>query len=152
MTSRRHLTGVVCDDRPAIRRSVCAALRRSGFEVVGEADSFTSLRGIVRATQPTVAVLSLPVVGLSSLAVVRVLHGESPACDLVILSAFKQLHVAALEAGAKALVPEEDPQALHDVLLSIAAESHEPGPATAAPSPRPRTHVVPHQRTPSGTP
>ena len=151
MTSRRHLTGLVCDDRPDVRRTVAGLLKRCGFDVVGEADSFSLLRDLVRSTQPTVVVLSLPVVGMSSLAAVHALHDEAPACDLVILSAFQQLHLAALEAGARALVPEDDPQALQAILLEIAAESLDSAPMTAPPPAPPRTHVVPYPRTGSGS-
>lgn len=115
------LTGVVCDDRAEIRRAVVAVLARCGFQAL-QVNGYPELVSLVRDVQPTVVVLSLPVVGIGSLAVVGTLLGEAPACEVVVLSAFRQLHLAAIEAGAMALVPEEDPQALRDVLLQVAAQ------------------------------
>lgn len=128
------MTGVVCDDRPQVRRTVTSLLTRCGFEVAGEADTFLALRAIVRATPPTVVVVTVPLVGVSSLAVVSMLHADAPTCAVVILSVFERLHLAALEAGAWALVPEDDPRVLQSVLLEIAAATYErDGPAAGTP-------------------
>ena len=115
------LTGVVCDDRPEVRRAVAGVLTRCGFQAV-EVGSYAEMRDRVREVQPTVIVLTLPVVGISSLAVVGTLLGEAPASEIVVLSAFQQLHLAAIKAGARALVPEEDPASLQAVLLQIAEQ------------------------------
>lgn len=125
MSSSGGLTGVVCDDRRAVRRSVSGLLVRCGFDVAGEVASFAELRQLVTQTRPTVAVFTLPLAGMSGLAAVRRLRAEVPTCQVVVLSNFDQLHVAAVEAGAIALLPEESPQALRSVLLSIAA-AHAP--------------------------
>jgi DNA-binding NarL/FixJ family response regulator len=115
------LTGVVCDDRDPVRRMVAGVLVRCGFEVAGRVADFATLRALVRAAGPTVAVVSLPVAGMTGLGAVRTLRAEAPGCMVVLLCSFDQLQVAALEAGARALVPEEDPQALREVLVDIAA-------------------------------
>ncbi len=119
-TGTATMTGVVCDDRSEVRQAVVAVLTRCGFQAVG-VTGYSELRHHVHEVQPTVVVLSLPVVGISSLDVVGTLCGEAPACEIVILSAFHELHLAAIEAGAGALVPEEDPLALQAVLLQVAA-------------------------------
>lgn len=145
------LTGVVCDDRPQVRRTVTSLLNRCGFEVSGETDAFSPLRKLVRSAQPTVVVLTLPVVGMSSLAVVSILRDEAPACEVIVLSAFQELNLAALEAGARALVPEEDPQALKTVLLALAAASQRADQVVVLPSTRTQPDVVPSPRAGSDT-
>lgn len=133
--------GVVCDDRPAIRRSVGALLLRCGFEPSGEVETFAALHELVRRTRPAVVVLTLPLPGMSTLAAVGALRREAPGSEVVVLSAFETLEVAALEAGARALVPEDDPRMLYAILLDIAASArsadhvHASGPA-AIPEPR----------------
>lgn len=112
---------VVCEDRPEIRRSVVALLRRCGFGEVREVTSFSALRDQVRALHPGVVVLAFPLAGVSSLDVVRRVHREAPLTRIVLLSAYDGLAAAAVEAGAWALVAEDDPQALRRVLLDIAS-------------------------------
>ncbi len=122
MSDDAPLAGVVCDDRPEVRRTVTAVLTRCGFVVVGEVETFPELCDVVQEAQPVVAVMSLPVAGMGSLAAVSALRAQAPACEVVVLSAFDQLQLAAFEAGAKALVPEDDPQTLKAVLTDIRAE------------------------------
>jgi DNA-binding NarL/FixJ family response regulator len=121
MGENRPLTAVVCDDRPEVRRTATGVLARCGYDVVGEAEDFAGLDRLLREDRPSVVVLSLPVVGISSLAAVTALRSRAPGCEVVLLSSFDQLEVAALEAGATALVSESDPQALQAVLRQIAA-------------------------------
>lgn len=115
---------VVCDDRPDVRHVVSRLLSRCGFDLGGVADGYVALRGLVVITQPAVAVVTLPLPGMNGLRAVRDLRGLAPDCQIVLLSAFGQLDVAAVEAGAVALVPEDDPQALQLVLEGIAGASH----------------------------
>ncbi len=104
-----------------MRRRVGALLVRCGFEVAAEVDSFTALHDVVQRTQPAVVVLSLPLPGMSTLAAVQALREEAPESAIVVLSAFETLGIAALEAGARALVPEDDPRMLVVVLDELAA-------------------------------
>ena len=111
---------VVCDDRTDARTTVARLLERCGFVVGGTADSFLSLRTLVRELQPTVAVVTLPLPGMNGLRAVRELREDAPSCQIVLLSEFGQLDVAAVEAGAAALVPEQDLPALQLVLRGLA--------------------------------
>jgi len=119
----RDLVGVVCDDRADKRHAVARLLGQCGFAVGGAADGYLALRELVRTTQPTVAVVTLPLPGMNGLRAVRELREDAPACQIVLLSAFGQLDVAAVEAGAAALVLEDDLQSLQHVLRGIAASA-----------------------------
>jgi len=112
-------TGVVCDDRPAVHRAVTSLLARCGFAVVGEADRFDQLRALLTRTAPTVAILCLPVTGRTGLSAISELSAVAPQCALVVLSAYGNLALAAREAGACALVPEDDLPALQAVLRGL---------------------------------
>lgn len=112
--------GVVCDDRDDARHAVGRLLARCGFTLGGTADGYLGLRELVRTTQPAVAVVTLPLPGMNGLRAVRDLREAAPTCQIVLLSAFGQLDLAAVEAGAAALVPEDDLQALQIVLRGIA--------------------------------
>lgn len=120
-SQNRPLVGVVCDDRADARHVVGRLLGRCGFELGGTADGYLALRELVQSTQPDVAVVTLPLPGMNGLRAVRDLREAAPDCQVVLLSAFGQLDVAAVEAGAAALVPEDDLQALQLVLQGIAS-------------------------------
>lgn len=112
--------GVVCDDRTAFRRRVSRQLERVGIGLAGEADSFVPLLKLVLRTNPLVAVVTLPLPGTSGMTAVSALRAASPGCEVVVLSALGNLEVAAHEAGALAVLAEEDPLALLDVLSALA--------------------------------
>ena len=116
-------TGVVCDDRPDVRRRLTAQLRRCGISVVGEADGFVGLLTLVLRTRPVLVVFTLPVSGTSGLTAVSALHAAAPSCALVLLSAARNLEQAAREAGAYAVLPEEDPLSLNRVLAALVASA-----------------------------
>lgn len=117
-------TGVVCDDRLSVRRAVTSLLARCGFAVVGEADCFDEMRALLTRTAPTVAILTLPIAGRTGLSAITELSAVAPQCALVVLSAYGNLELAAREAGARALVPEDNPQALQAVLLGLSRQWH----------------------------
>ncbi len=125
-------SGVICDDRPALRRTVTSLLLRCGFEVSGEVRHYDELREAVLRAAPTVAIVSLPAPGLSGLTAVAALRAAAPTTELILLSAFGSLEAAALEAGALALVSEDDPQVLQAVLLALSQRWHACMAATAA--------------------
>lgn len=79
---------------------------------------------------------------MRGLAAVRLLCADAPQCEVVVLSSFDQLEVAAVEAGARALVPEDDPQALRAVLCALPAQLPA-GPSVPLPSQRPQVSVEP---------
>lgn len=132
-------TAVVCDDRADMRHVVGRLLGRCGFDVGGSADGYLALRELVRTTQPDVAVVTLPLPGMNGLRALRELRETAPDCQVVLLSAFGQLDVAAVEAGAAALVPEDDLHALQLLLTRIAAALR---PVDLS-IPEPRAHRIP---------
>lgn len=121
--------GVVCDDRAAVRRRVSTQLERAGIGVAGGADSFVPLLKLVLRMDPDVAVVTLPLAGTSGMTAVRALRAAAPGCEVVVLSAIGNLEGAAREAGALAVLPEDDPRALAVVLAELVRRTA----ATASP-------------------
>lgn len=128
--------GVVCDDRAAVRRRVSSQLERVGIALAGEADSFVPLLKLVLRENPAVAVVTLPMGGTSGMTAVRALRAAAPGCEVVVLSTLGNLEVSAQEAGALAVLPEEDPRALADVLSALAGRAglRRPPPQAGPPS------------------
>jgi CheY-like chemotaxis protein len=115
---------VVCDDRPAVAASVAELLRRSGFEVAACVESLPVLAKAISTSGAGLAVLALPLTGMRGLSAVRALRSAAPDCELVLLEAPDTLNLAAVEAGARATVPDGDLRRLRAVLLEIASEQH----------------------------
>lgn len=113
---------VVCDDRAELRGPVLRLLSAVGFDVVAVVDAFAEVPALVRDHGACLAVVALPLTGLSGLRAVRALRAAAPGCEVVLLSPSSGLEPAALEAGARALVPEDDLRALRHVLRELAAE------------------------------
>jgi ActR/RegA family two-component response regulator len=115
---------ILCHDRPDLQRSVARLLVSSGFDVPVVTESFSAVYGLVREHAAVVAVVALPLTGMSGLLAVRALRAAAPACEVVLMSPSDALQPAAVQAGARALVPEDDLRVLQAVLLELAL----PGP------------------------
>jgi len=111
-----------------MRAAVAALFRRCGFDVVGFPRDRVELAEVVGHAAPTVAVLALPVPGADGFTAVRDLSRSAPRCSVVVLSSFSGLRGAALEAGARAFVGEDDLRALQTILVDLAcAAAHHTG-------------------------
>lgn len=119
---RENVVAVICDDRPALRDAVLRLLMGCGFDVPAVTESFTGLAPLLLAHDACLVVVALPLTGMSGLRAVRELRAAAPGCQVVLLSPSASLELAALEAGARALVPEHDLRRLRAVALDIAAE------------------------------
>lgn len=115
------LVAVICDDRPALRDAVRRLLMACGFDVPAVTESFAELGPLAAAHEACLVVVALPLTGMSGLQAVRELGAAVPDCETVLLSPTASLELAALEAGARALVPEHDLRVLRAVVLEIAA-------------------------------
>ena len=115
------MVAVICDDRPVLRDAVLRLLIAGGFDVPAVTDTFAELGSLVVAHHACLVVVALPLTGMSGLRAVQELSSAAPDCKIVLLSSNESLELAALEAGALALVPEDDLRVLRAVALEIAA-------------------------------
>lgn len=116
------LRAVVCDDRDDMRRTVAALVERCGIKVEATVASVTALLAVVGQITIDVTVLSLPVCGPGGLSAITAVHKVAAQCQVIALCPFEGLAASAHEAGARALVGEEDLRALETVLLAVASE------------------------------
>lgn len=116
-----NLVAVICDDRPVLRDAVLRLLMACGFDVPAVTESFADLGPLALAHEACLVVVALPLTGMSGLRAIRDLSSAAPGCEVVLLSPSASLELAALEAGARALVPEHDLRQLRAVVLEIAA-------------------------------
>ncbi len=121
MTSPRSpRLAVVCDDQTTAHGPVVRLLTACGFDVAAVVPCFADVPGLVRQHEACVAVVALPLTGMSGLGAVRALRGASPGCEVVLLYPSGLLELTAVEAGARALVPDDDLRGLRLVLLELA--------------------------------
>lgn len=116
-----EMVAVVCDDRPAFRESVVRLLLASGFAVPAVTEAFSAVPGLALAHDACVVVVALPLTGMTGLIGIRALRSRAPHCEIVLVSPSKTLEPAAIEAGARALVPEDDLRVLRALLRKIAS-------------------------------
>jgi DNA-binding NarL/FixJ family response regulator len=112
---------VICDDRPQLRDAVRLLLKACGFDVPAVTEAYAKLAPLALSHGACLAVVALPLTGMSGLRAVTELRSAAPDCEIVLLSPAASLELAALEAGALALVPEDDLRVLRAVVLEIAA-------------------------------
>lgn len=121
MTTRcEEMVAVVCDDRPAFRHAVVRLLMGCGFDVAAVTEAFPSVADLALSHRACVVVVSLPLTGLAGLQAVRELRVKAPDCDVILMSPSPALQPAARDAGALALLPEDDLRALRTLLQEIA--------------------------------
>jgi DNA-binding NarL/FixJ family response regulator len=115
------LVAVICDDRPQLRDAVRLLLEACGFDVLAVTEAYPELAPLALDHGACLAVVALPLTGMSGLRAVNDFRSAAPACEIVLLSPTASLELAALEAGARALVPEDDLRVLRAVALEVAA-------------------------------
>ena len=112
---------VICDDRPDLRGAVLRLLMACGFAVPAVTETFAELVPLALEHEACLVVVALPLTGMSGLRAVQEFSFAVPDCEIVLLSPSASLELAALEAGARALVPEDDLRVLRSVALEVAA-------------------------------
>lgn len=96
---------VIVDDHAMIRRGLRETLaEENGFEVIGEAHDYGSLRVLMRSVRPDVILLDLNLPGRSGIDALRSLLDDDARTRVVVLSQYPedQYGIRALKAGAMA--------------------------------------------------
>jgi DNA-binding NarL/FixJ family response regulator len=94
---------VLVDDHAIVREGLRAVLEdRTGFEVVGEADSGDEALRIAPPLKPDVIMIDLVMPGLSAPETIRALKHLLPACNIVVFTSFAEDEMLreTLQAGA----------------------------------------------------
>jgi two-component system, NarL family, invasion response regulator UvrY len=94
---------VLCDDHAVVRRGIRDTLMEAtDIQVVGEADSYSSLREVLRQHRPEVLLLDVDLPGRSGLEILAVLQEEQSPIRTVMVSMYPedQYAIRCLKAGA----------------------------------------------------
>lgn len=112
---------LVVDDALLFQAGLTAALRSSGFDVVGEASDAMAAVEKAQELQPDVVVLDVLMPGMSGLEVVDKIIGVASNSRVLLLTASESEEdlLAAIKAGARGYVVKDTP--LEDLVTAIAA-------------------------------
>jgi DNA-binding NarL/FixJ family response regulator len=104
-------TIVIADDHPAMLSAVAEVLRRSGFEIVGEAADGQQALALIEEVKPQVALIDVRMPRLSGIEVATKAAAVSPETAVVFYTAFgdRALLSEALDVGARGFVLKEAP-------------------------------------------
>lgn len=111
----------VSDD--GARLQVLRALTDSRYEVLANVDRGLELLPHVAQFSPEVVVLEVTVLGTLGFRLFAMMHLLAPMAAIIVLAPALTYDVAAVEAGAHAVVPMDDPRRLRDVLDALARSS-----------------------------
>lgn len=111
---------ILCLDEAGMRRAVGAIIERAGFSLVGETDRGLDAVGLAGDVCPDVAIIHLALLGTLGLRLIPTLQAAAPGCLVVAISPLGTLVGAALEAGAHAVVADNDVLGLATELEAIA--------------------------------
>jgi DNA-binding NarL/FixJ family response regulator len=111
---------VVCVSNDGPRYQVLRALEDSRYEVLADVDRGLELLPPVAEFAPDVVVLDLALVGTLGLRLFTMIKTLAPEVAIVVLAPLQTFHVAAIEAGAHAVVPGDDLRQLREVLGKLA--------------------------------
>lgn len=102
---------LVVDDIPLFRAGLTSALRESGFDVVGEADSAEGAVAQAEQLTPDLVLLDVLMPGLSGLDVVEKITAVSPGSSVVLLTGSESEAdlLTALKAGARGYIVKDTP-------------------------------------------
>jgi CheY-like chemotaxis protein len=115
---------VLCvdDDRVPI---LVGLLERLGFVTVAEATRGIDTVTFVAEHDPDVVIIDLAQVGGLGLRIFSVIEALAPECLRIALSPMDTLDLAALEAGANAVIPDGDLRRLRRVLTTLTRSRRE---------------------------
>lgn len=121
--TRPRAGAVVCVAEDGPRAQVVRTLEDSGYDVLGMVGRGLELLPLVADVEPDVVVLDIALVGTLGVRLLGLMKHLAPEVAIVVLAPLRVFHVAALEAGAHAVVPADDLRGLGETLLELAGSA-----------------------------
>lgn len=115
-----RLRAVVC----GVDAAVVRLLYVCGFDLVASFELVAAASAAVEEAHPDVVVVDVATCGVVGLPAISGLREASPVSAVIVLSPFEQLRAAALEAGALAMVTNDDLRPLLLCLEGIRQAAH----------------------------
>ena len=97
------------DDHQLVRTGIANLLAgEPGFEIIGEAADAKDLFGLLKKSQPDVAILDIALPGMSGIEITKKLHSDFPGIRILILSMHtsEEFIFNAINSGARGYLPK----------------------------------------------
>ena len=120
---------VVIDDVREVREAVASVIRKTGHEIVGEADDGASGVQATLAHRPDLVVMDWRMPGMDGVEATRQIRASYPSAAIIAFSSTDEPDVrdVFLTAGADAFVEKNDVKGLIAAVLAIAEGSANEG-------------------------
>jgi len=100
---------ILVDDHQLVRTGIANLLSgEPGFEIIGEAADAKELFGLLKQSQPDIAVLDIALPGMSGNEITKKLHNDFPGIRILILSMHtsEEFIFNAINSGARGYLPK----------------------------------------------
>jgi len=100
---------ILVDDHQLVRTGIANLLSgEPGFEIIGEAADAKELFGLLKQSQPDIAVLDIALPGMSGIEITKKLHNDFPGIRILILSMHtsEEFIFNAINSGARGYLPK----------------------------------------------
>jgi DNA-binding response OmpR family regulator len=121
-TREASLAAVVCVDDESRRRVVITALASAGFETVAVVDRGLDAVTAAAGSDADLVVVDLTLVGALGMRLVGVLKAARQGCQVILLTPLETLDGLAREAGANAVIHEDDVRGLRTAARRIRSQ------------------------------
>jgi DNA-binding NarL/FixJ family response regulator len=112
---------VLCEDDPVMQRWCLRLATDAGVEVVGTTSRWAQALELVVDQEADALLVDIATVGRLGVRLIRAVRRLAPACEVFVLSPFRSIDAAALEAGATAIADPSDPRPVATALKRLGA-------------------------------
>jgi DNA-binding NarL/FixJ family response regulator len=111
---------VLCEDDPVMQRWCMRLADDAGVELVGTTSRWADALELVVESEADAILIDIATVGRLGIRLIRALRRLAPSCEVLVLSPFRSIDLAALEAGASAIADPSDPRPVAVALRRLA--------------------------------
>lgn len=116
---------VLCEDDPVLLRWLDRLAADAGVEVVAVTSRWASALEQIVEHEADAVLLDIATVGRVGVRLIAAVHRLAPACRILLLSPFRTIDVAAVEAGADVIADPSDLRPLGTELHRLAEHAGE---------------------------
>jgi DNA-binding response OmpR family regulator len=118
---------VLCEDDPVMQRWCLRLAADAGVEVLGVTSRWADALEMVVEHEADALLVDIATVGRLGVRLIRAVRRLAPTCEVLVLSPFRSIDLAAAEAGASTIADPSDPRPFAVALRRLAS-----GPAPVA--------------------
>jgi DNA-binding NarL/FixJ family response regulator len=111
---------VLCEDDAVMQRWCLRLAADAGVEVVGATSRWAEALELVVDHEADAVLIDIATVGRLGIRLIRAVRRLAPGCEILVLSPFRGVDLAAIEAGAGAIADPSDPRPVAAALKRLA--------------------------------